>query len=368
MRELSESELNKLILKVSENNHFMKRTIIKRWLDGNVFYCFDVKIKKIENKSSNYLYKIFTSILISQETEGLINVNEIEDNFESMIFENNLLISNKIQYVKNYKFGKKRVVKYKIVNSDKVKYIKNDKIGKKVICKYLSNYFALQLTRSPLYLYHRYESTLKCLNIDNNLEMAIYFMADMNYGKDSGFKKFYNYKLEKTKQVKSYYLFESESRDFDCSEINTIALSELFENVINYNYFQVKITKSNNLSLEILKNMYVTVISPHLLLIVNCSYIYFFDELVELIEKDIVNLWNNFTYYASIEKIVLANNKIQCGENSGSLNSFTNNKVFYSEIKNIIKSKNKTEMSFLEIIEDARKLMEKQKNNRKKEN
>ena len=100
----------------------------------------------------------------------------------------------------------------------------------------------------------------------------------------------------------------------------------------------------------------------------NCSYIYFFDELVELIEKDIVNLWNNFTYYASIEKIVLANNKIQCGENSGSLNSFTNNKVFYSEIKNIIKSKNKTEMSFLEIIEDARKLMEKQKNNRKKEN
>lgn len=335
----TEDDLRKIFLKISEKNHFIKRTIIREWLEDKNLYCFDIEKKIIETKGKNYLDKIFTSILINQEAENTINVKGIEENFENLFLQKKLLLPNEIYYKdKNKKYD----------------YSTN------II---LSHYIALQLSRSPLYLYYKYECTLEEGKFDNNLETAIYFMADMNTMEDCGFKKLYNYYLNRTK-TRSYYLFDSESRILNCSEINTVKLSNFFENEANINYFEENISKKA--SLDMLNRIYMTVISPKLLLIVNCEQnVCLFDKIIKVIEKDIVSLWNNFTSYAAIEKIILAKNKTPPLFNSGLLKSFPENKIFYNDIKNLINSKGEKYIPLIELVEDARVLMNKQKNNRK---
>jgi hypothetical protein len=293
----------------SENNHFFKKSMLKKWLINKKFYYisktdfYKTGLFEIKELGSGKADTQFTSLLINQETEKKIKTNLIENNFESAA---NI-------YVHNNDFVHP-------------KYKEEDKINErekniKILLDACTDYLSMQIIRNPYNLNHYFEIFKKSLEDNSQIfNLSLFLMSDRQKAKEIqehtvalSYKQIFDQLPEHYEtlflQTKDkigspieLYMVTSESNTsmFHLSEGNTTTLFKLLS--------ECEISTWCSITPERLKNMYITCLSPKLLLIINCNEQYCTDNEIDPIKINIKKLWNNYIIKEALDKIILAEN------------------------------------------------------------
>lgn len=278
----------------SEHNHYIKKTILDNWLINDKYYYFDVKNNNVAELGKGQSNKQFTSLLISKSVEDHIGTNNIENNFENAVSS----------YIKYYDFIDQK--KSSKIPTGKLDEIKNNKIQK--VFNTCVDYIALQITRTPNNTYKYFSDFKKGLESQSvlfqfhtkesqDLILSIGYKSifDNNI---NAYPTLFNIHKSKIKQPHEFYFIKSEHKIFHLSENNTCSLFELLEK---------SNLKSQELNEELLNNAYITVLSPNLLLLINCNEDMFSNESVQPIVNNIEYLWTHFVINDTLGKIILSN-------------------------------------------------------------
>lgn len=278
----------------SEHNHYIKKTILENWLINNKYYYFDIKNNSVAELGKRQSNKQFTSLLISKSVEDYVKTNNIENNFENAVSS----------YIKHYDFiDPKKISK---IPTEKLDEIKNPKIQN--VFNTCVDYIALQITRNPNNTYKYFPDFKKGLESQSimfqffpkesqDLLLSIGYKAIFD-NDSSTYPTLFNIHKSKIKQPHEFYFIKSKHKIFHLSENNTCSLFELLEK---------SNLKSQELSDDLLNNAYVTVLSPNLLLLINCNEDMFSNESVQPIVNNIEYLWTHFVINDTLGKIILSN-------------------------------------------------------------
>lgn len=282
-----------IVVNSIEYNHYIKKTILKKWLIDGKYHYFDIQNNDIKILGKNQSSKQFTSFLITQAIEKRINTNKIERDFESAI--NKLL-----NFQQNLNAHQK-------MSSEKLEERK-EKYAQKVLRTSL-DYIALQLTRDPNNIYkyfEEYEEQIKRLPLyhliseeDKKLLLASRYQSFFHDDLEA-YKILFDIQKNKIKQGHEFIILKNEKPIFHLSETNTISLLELLDKYIK---------KFNPETIEFFSHCYITVLSPTQLLLVNCNVLEInkncsgYKQFLDNIE----NLWADITLKNNFGKIILAN-------------------------------------------------------------
>lgn len=277
----------------AQYNHYIKETFLTNWLINEKFYYLDKlsnTIQELGKRQSSYQ---FTSLLINQKNENAITTCDIENKFEQAVV-NYISYNNFIHPKSNIPISKLEDAKDKKINQ---------------LFNVAVNYFSLQLTRNPFNTYKYFPDFKK------GVEEASHFLKVLpEYKKNSllalEYKKIFDNKPEAYKllfdMIKSsipnpteFYFIKLHENLLHLSEGNTTSLSKLF-GIIDSSLVE---------SQHKLNNIYLTVLSPSLILLMNCNEELLDEKEIQELTNKIDVLWNNFVIHESMDKIIIANQK-----------------------------------------------------------
>lgn len=303
-------------MKISQNNHFFKKSMLNKWLINNKFYYISKEdfynngLIEIKELGSSRADTQFTSLLLNQETEKLIKTNDIENNFEKAA--NIYLHYNDFIHPNSKEENKDNI---RILNIQNLLNLSVD-------------YLSMQTIRNPKTL-HTYFETFNQSLISNspitqigllmgqkqkeNIEKMIVLKFKELFDKlPNLYNDFFNNTKSNIGKPIELYMVTSEQNMFHLSEGNTTTLFKLLSECETLTWC--------NITQQRLNNIYITCLSPKLLLIINCDTQYCTDKEIEPIKNNIKDLWNSYIIKEALDKIILAEN-ININEIARILNS-----------------------------------------------
>lgn len=281
---------------VSENNHYIKKTILEKWLiksgKRSQFHVFNLSSNKIDMVGKNKSDELFTSLMIAKQQELLIDVNTIENSFEKSL-------DNVIKF--NSTLGDKSLIQKiplpRLLENEK-QYIKN-------LYTSIPKYLALQLMRNPIDFYSHALFFRKQINQNSLYFNKLYSLSQENiislFIKDTFtepkiYKTLYYTYLQPLIEVTDVCIFRTYDNIFCLSDKNTCTFADLLT--------------CSNVPLptkHTYEKIFFTLTAPNVILLVNFNKTEMQENEAKLILDCLPALWNNFIAKNTLGKIILPN-------------------------------------------------------------